>query len=158
MRTLRKKHVDYLEAITSLLQAVYSYHAEDYERLMTALKTGTISQSQKKYTNEEIAELKATRQFNQRYSKYLRKIIRPPLTMKACLDDWFVRFKVTASAGARPARGRLDPTSQMPLFTEETKPAVENCKEKAQYLSDPLSLEDAYLTIPKTGIKTQVIP
>jgi hypothetical protein len=60
MRTLRKKHVDYLEAITSLLQAVYSYHAEDYERLITALKKGKMSQSQKKYTDEEIAELKAT--------------------------------------------------------------------------------------------------
>jgi hypothetical protein len=100
MRTLRKKHVDYLEAISSLLQAVYSYRAEDYERLINALKSGTMSQSQKKYTSEEIAELKAMRQFNQRYSKYLRKIIWPPQTMKECLDDWFVHFKVTPSVGA----------------------------------------------------------
>ena len=51
---------------------------------------------------------------------------------------------MTASPGARPAGGRLDPFYQMPLFSPATKPAVENCKEKAEYLEDPLPLDQMY--------------
>jgi hypothetical protein len=60
------------------------------------------------------------------------------------IDDWFCRYKVTASNGSRPAGGRLDPVKQIPLFTEDTKDAVENCKDKAKYISDPLSIDDMY--------------
>ena len=60
------------------------------------------------------------------------------------LDDWFCRFKVTTSDENRPAGGRLDPIRFEPLFTADTKPAIENCKEKARYLADPLPLADMY--------------
>jgi hypothetical protein len=55
---------------------------------------------------------------------------------------------VTASdPDKNPACGRLDPARGIPLFTSDTKSAVENCKEKAIYLVDPLPLEDMYDSI-----------
>jgi hypothetical protein len=64
------------------------------------------------------------------------------------LDDWFARFKCTASLDSnRPAMGRLDPQPKEPLFTVETKTALLNCKEKSHYLQDPLPLEQMYEVI-----------
>jgi len=64
--------------------------------------------------------------------------------MCARLDQWFVGFKCTASEGSAPALGRLDPLTSKPLFTPETKIALENCKEKCIHLQDPLSIEEMY--------------
>mgnify|MGYP007080396730 CR=1 FL=1 len=60
------------------------------------------------------------------------------------LDDWFCKYKVTATNPDKPACGRLDPVRLVPLFTEDTKAAVENCKEKAQHLSDPLPMDQMH--------------
>jgi hypothetical protein len=122
MRTLRKRHIDYFRAVNSLLNAVYVYNQDDYEALLRALKEGTIGNS--KYTDEEIADMRATKVFQQRYDKYLRKEIRAPHSMKEKLDNWFDRFKCsTSSEGSRPALGRLDPVTQQSLFTMETRTA-----------------------------------
>ena len=48
---------------------------------------------------------------------------------------------MTSSEGSRPAHGQLDPIRLETLFTCNTKTAIENCKEKAQHLSDHLPLE-----------------
>jgi hypothetical protein len=50
LRTLRKRHIDYFNAMTSLLNAVYSYNKSDYEALLQALKEGSLSN--KKHTND----------------------------------------------------------------------------------------------------------
>jgi hypothetical protein len=64
-------------------------------------------------------------------------------------EDWFHRFKCTRSSeGSRPALGRLDPVTKLPLFTAETKVAWTNCKDKAEYLQDPLPVDQMYQTIP----------
>ena len=146
LRTLRKKHIDYHEAVGSLLAAIYSYDSADYEKLLSALKDGSLSASNKKHSAADIADLKGTKVFRDRYGKFLRKSLWPPETMVQNLDDWFCRYKVTASdpIGGRPAEGRLDPIHGVPLFTHETKEAVENCKEKAKFLTDPFPLEDMY--------------
>jgi hypothetical protein len=91
--------------------------------------------------------MKNTKYFRQRYSKYLQKEIRPPHVLCQLLDDWFVRFKCSASDGSRDALGRLDPVSKQTLFTSETKDIVDNCKAKAMYLQDPLPLEEMYAVI-----------
>jgi hypothetical protein len=145
MRTLRKNHADYNQAINSLLNAVYVYNQDDYESLLCALKAGTVSNT--KYDDDDIAYMKSTKTFRKRYDKYLRKEIRPPNSMRAKLDEWFDRFKCSTSSQARPARGRLDPITQQSLFTEDTKGAWTNCKEKAEFLQDPLPLEEMYATI-----------
>jgi len=143
IRTLRKNHVDYSRAVTDFLSALYHYYAPDYEKLLTALKDGKFSK--KKYSSEEIADLKAGKLFRERHAKYLRKVIHEPTTIQQNLDDWFCKYKVTSTDPInKPAGGRLDPIRQVPLFTVDTKTAVENCKDKAKYLSDPFPLEDMY--------------
>jgi len=143
-RTMRKKHIDYFTAINHLLDAVYYYNQDDYESLLVALKDGTLSATGKKLTDDDITELKTTKYFRQRYSKYLRKEIRHPNTIRDRLDQWHARFKCSASEGSSPACGRLDPVSKEPLFTAETKTVLMNCKEKCQCLQDPLTLDQMY--------------
>jgi hypothetical protein len=147
--TLKKQHIDYLRAINDLLMCLYEYCAEDYEQLLRALKDGTLNGKQ--HSSTDIADLQATKQFRDRYSKYLRKQMRQPQTMIQLLDDWFCRYKVTSSDPLnKPAKGRLDPYRNIALFTPETKSAVKNCKEKAIYLGDPLPLDQMYDKIKRS--------
>ncbi|KAG7357606.1 hypothetical protein IV203_002294 [Nitzschia inconspicua] len=141
-RTLRKNHIDYNLAINKLLQSVYPYHSEDYEQLLAALKDG--SMTGEKVTSGEIKQMQKGKTFRQRYNQYHRKVIKPAETMRQCLDDWFCNFKVTASEGRPDPGGRLDPKTQQPLFTAETKEAVDNCKKNAEVIGDPLPIEKMY--------------
>jgi len=143
LRTIRKTHVDFHSAVTDLMDAVCEFESTDYEKLLVALKDGTLG---KKHTTEEIATLKKTKCFRDRCGKHLRKKLHQPNTMVQRLDDWFVKYKVTSSGG-RPAGGRLDPSRGVSLFTSETKTAVENCKDKAMHLSDPLPVDDMHFPI-----------
>jgi len=146
--TLKKNHIDYNVAVTDLLAGLYSYNAKDYELLLAALKDGTLSRSGKKHTSDDISDMKRSSMFRDRYSKYLRKVLHQPETICQMLDDWFCKYKVTSSDPINsPAGGRLDPVRLEPLFTSDTKPAVDNCKEKACYLSDPLPLEQMHQSI-----------
>jgi len=118
-----------------------------------ALKSGTISRQ--KYTSDDIADMKRSSPFRDRYAKYLRKVLHPPETICQMLDDWFCRYKVTSSDPVNsPTAGRLDPIHLEPLLTSDTKPAIENCKLKACYLSDPLPLEDMYQQIQPSPSST----
>jgi len=87
-RTMRKKHIDYNQAMRSLLDPVYTYHSGDYEAVISALKKGHLGK--KIHSNEDIAELRRSRLFRQCYGKCVRKIIRPTQTMTQLIDDWFV--------------------------------------------------------------------
>jgi hypothetical protein len=143
IKTLKKQHIDYFLAVNSLLECIYYYNEKDHEALLTCLKNGSLNGKQ--LNDGDIAELKATRYFRQRHAKHLRKEIRPPNVMRHNLDQWFARFKCTASDNSPlPALGRRDPISGDALFTPETKDAVTNCKEKCQYLQDPLPLDEMY--------------
>jgi len=146
-KTLRKRHIDYFMAINQLLNAVYIYNQDDYESLLITLKDGTLMG--RKHSDQDIADLKATKYFRQRCAKYLRKEIWHPNVMCDNLDQWFARFKCTASEGSSPALGRFDPVTGDSLFTPETKTAIANCKEKSMYLQDPLPLDQMYdVTLP----------
>jgi hypothetical protein len=70
LQTLQKRHIDYFLAVNLLLDAVYFYNQQDYERLLIALKEGTLSG--KKYSNEDIADLKSTKYFCKCYGKLRR--------------------------------------------------------------------------------------
>jgi len=158
LRTLRKKHVDCSRATTDLLACLCVCYAPDYEKLLSALKEGRLSPKEKKHTSEDIAELQASKAFRERHAKYLRKVIHQPQTIAQNLDNWFCKHKVTSSDPVnKPAHGRLDPLRIMSLFTEETKSAVENCKEKAQHLSDPRPLEEMCdMILPNPNSKHQL--
>ena len=54
---------------------VYEYETEDLEKLLDALKTGTLSSVGRCYTEDEIQDMMNTKVFRQRYGKYLRKKI-----------------------------------------------------------------------------------
>ena len=56
----------------------------------------------------------------------------------ANLDRWFVKFKVTASEGKAPGQGPLNPANGQAPFTPETKGAIEEVKNKAQFIFDVL--------------------
>jgi len=144
-KTLKQKHTDHFTATNSLLNCIYHYNVQDYENLLRALKEGTLST---KYSEEEIQELRATKAFRQRYDRYLRKEIRPPHMMCSMLDDWFDRFKCTASVGSRPARGRRDPLTGETLFTADTKESIRLGKVNSKFLQDPLPLEQMYFVVP----------
>jgi len=103
----------------------------------------------KQHTTEEITALQHAKCFRVRYGKYLQKKLREPNAMMQRLDDWFCKYKVTSSEpDTRPARGRLDLCHNVPLFTSETKSAVENCKDKAMYLADPMGIDQMCDKLP----------
>ena len=157
--TLRKKHVDYFEAVADLLAALYVHCADDYENLLSALKNGTLSRTGKRCSSEEIADLKRSRVFRDRHAKCLRKQLHKEETIVQALDDWFCWHKVMSSDPINsPAGGRLDPIRLETLFTPDTKNAVECCKEKAKHLSDPLPLDEMYdRTLPNPNSTHQLI-
>jgi len=68
---MRKRHIDYFTAINQLLNAIYFYTQDDYEALLIVLKDGALTGE--KHSDEDIADLKATKYFWQRYVKYLHK-------------------------------------------------------------------------------------
>jgi len=141
---LKKNHTDHFVAINMFLNCIYHYNVEDHENLLKALKEGTLST---KHTDEDIRDLRGTKAFRQRYDKYLRKEIRPPTIMCGMLDDWFDRFKCTASEGSRPGRGRRDPRTGETLFTSDTKEAIRLAKVNAKHLQDPLPIQQMYYVI-----------
>ena len=146
--TLKKTHIDYFDAITDLLAALYAYCPEDYEKLLSALKDGSLSRTGRKYSSVEITQMKGTKTFRDRHAKYLRKQMYEKQTIRQMLDDWFCKYKVTSSDPEnRPAHGRLDPIRLIPLFTADTKSAVDCCKVNAEFLTDPMPLTDMYQTI-----------
>jgi len=49
-RTLKKRHVDHFVCVNALLNCIYEYHQDDYEKLLTALKTGTLGST--KYSTQ----------------------------------------------------------------------------------------------------------
>jgi Asp-tRNA(Asn)/Glu-tRNA(Gln) amidotransferase A subunit family amidase len=73
------------------------------------------------------------------------------------LDSWFANFKVTASPGQRAAGGRVDPRTKKPLFTEDTKSAIENSKSSVNGIRDAIPKEELYLpSAPSKNAKSQL--
>ena len=154
-KTLKKKHVDHFVAINALLHCIYECQSADYENLLRALKEGTLST---KHTDEDIADLRASKVFRQRCDKHLRKVMRQPHVMCSMLDDWFHQFKCTASEDSRPARGRYDPFNGETLFSSETKEAIKNAKVNAAHLQDPLPLHQMCLVIQPSPNSQHQLP
>ena len=71
--TLQKNHIDFYDAIGDLLNALYCYHPGDYEKLLVALKNGTLSPTGKKCSLQDISDMQDKKIFRDRYGKYLQK-------------------------------------------------------------------------------------
>jgi hypothetical protein len=141
-RTLRETHPDFGKAIAMLQSTIYRIDELDEAAVMQALFDGTLNGT--KLSWSEINELRGTARWNRNYAKYLKKILHPLTVLVANLDRWFVEFKVTASEGKAPGKGRLNPENGQTLFTPETKGAIEEAKKKAEFILDVLSLEEIY--------------
>ena len=127
VRTLRKGHIDFRQALKDLLDSIYRLHAEDEASVIECLKNGSLNHKQ--HTDDEINKLRKNYSaWNKSYAKYIRKTIHPPCLIQQNLIEWFIKYKVHASEGSEPGRGRLDPKTGWNLFTEKTKSAVENAK------------------------------
>jgi len=138
-RTLKKKHADHFHAANGLLKCICQHNEEDCEKLLSALKNWTLSGT--KHVDDDIADLRASKAFQQKHDECLWKEIRQPMLIQQMLDDWHDRFKCSLSNPSRPTRGQLDLLTGNTLFSSETKEAVFNCKEEASYLQDPLPLD-----------------
>jgi hypothetical protein len=134
--TLRTNHIKCWEAIVALKDAIYRYDQTDYRNLLQSLKTGTMAQSKKCYTdNEEIKELRHSKKFEQRYAKHLRKILNSAPDISQRLIDWKETFKE-----------QVDPRTGQKLFTSDTKSAVENQMTHAGNIQFPEI--EMYRTVP----------
>ena len=106
IKTLRENHQDYYAAIQDLQNSTYEINQEDELKLYTALKDGTLNGKQ--HTDDDIATMKQSKQWNKQYSQYLRKVIRPAAVIQTKLTEFKNKYKITASEGKAPGMGRLD--------------------------------------------------
>jgi hypothetical protein len=152
IKTLRQNHMHFHKALTDLLFAIYKFYPPDYEKLLRALKNGTLNG--KLHSEMDIEELQACKTFRQRYNKYLRKQIHETESIRTNLHQWHCKYKGKASEGASPAEGKVDTRTGQTLFTEGTKDAVINCQHNSMFLQDLLPTRDMYREIkPPPGAK-----
>ena len=82
------------------------------------------------------------------------KCIHSHLIISQNLTNWHIWFKVEASKGEPEGKDRLDPKTGYSLFTQDTKLAIQNAKEKAEHISDPDDIETKYRIVkPSKNIK-----
>ena len=147
--TLRKKHLDHNKSVSALLHCLHYHNDSDHNNLMLALKNGTLSSTGAKLTDEDIDDSKGTMLFRVRHGKHLRKEIRSAEVIWHMLENWFNAYKCSSSdVQNRPAGGRLDPIAQQPPFAPETRDNWMSCKDKAEFLQDPLPLDEMCYTMP----------
>jgi hypothetical protein len=158
VRTLRQHHMDYNQAVHRLTSCVWEWEPRSKAALIAALKNGSFDNNTK-YTDEEINDLEATKEFKRRFSKHLMKKIRPPEIIENMLSTWFNDFKCSASEGSEPARGRYDTKTNKPLFTADTKTTVEEQKKNARHIQDTSDdILDMYRIISPTAGSTHGLP
>ncbi len=138
MRTTHEKHN---HAVADLLACIYHYNTSDYDKLIVALKSGTMSAEARQYTAEEIEDMKVEKKFRDNYGKYLRKVIKEPATIVQNLEVWWNKYKCKESEGAPPAEGKKDPKTNQTLFLEGAKDVLKEAKTNAKYLQDPKDVE-----------------
>jgi len=63
IKTLCTNHIDYQLAIKELLQSIYCFHEKDYKALLVALQEGKLSLNRRKYSIQEIEDMKVTSVF-----------------------------------------------------------------------------------------------
>jgi hypothetical protein len=64
IKTLRQSHMDFHKALADLLMAVYKFFEPDYEKLLKALKNGTLNGTM--HSEMDIEEMQRTKQFRER--------------------------------------------------------------------------------------------
>jgi hypothetical protein len=84
-----------------------------------------MSSSGYQYSDDKINELWHSKQWHQRYDKYLEKVVSPPAVARAKLTTWFQRFK-----------GWRGQTTDQNIFTVDTKTSFDEQCKKVEFLGD----------------------
>jgi hypothetical protein len=133
--TLDAKCELYWKCLVKLKSSIYSYLEDDEAALIAALKDGSFSKSNQRYSDREIDDLRHSKRWKERYGGYLRKRILPGATIGHNLSKWIDEFK-----------SRTDTTGR-PVFSQRTiKVAVEQMK-KVKHASDHPGVQ-MYTRIP----------
>ena len=74
--TMNNKSELFWEAVVALKSAIYTYHSLDEAALLESLKDGSFSKSNKKHTDEEIHQMRFSRQWKANCEPFLRKVFR----------------------------------------------------------------------------------
>jgi hypothetical protein len=127
--TLNSTSAEYWKALVALKAVFYRYNDDDHAKVLAALKDGSLSRDGKALTDKEIDAIKHSKRWNQRYSKYLRKILLPTEVIKSNLIAWTARFTNQKDDDGRHVCSRT---------TEGT--ALEQMN-KACHIQDPPDLE-----------------
>ena len=71
---LDNKSEMYWSTMVLLKNCIYTYHEIDFANLMEALRSGTLSSNRQPMTDEEIRQVRHSKQWKGRYDRYLRKV------------------------------------------------------------------------------------
>ena len=123
--TLNKRCETYWDAMVKLQRCVYTYQSGPYEALVKALSDGTFDRSSKKYSPQEIHQLRRSPAWKQRFSSFLPKTILPGHTIQINLQSWIEEFK-----------NKKDRVGEY-LFSTATEKTTRDQLTKVEWVSDP---------------------
>ena len=89
VKTLRDGHEYSKAAIKELKMAIYKYNPDDLCRLLEVLKDGLMGNKKKKHTPQDIGDMMYTREWKDKYDKYLMKEIHLATMIEQRLNVWF---------------------------------------------------------------------
>jgi hypothetical protein len=138
--TLRITNSKFHHALRDLKDCVYGHEADDYAKLIGVLQQGTMSRNAEPMTHAQIEDLKKTAKWNQRYSRFLRKKLHLPPTIRQKLLCWVDKYKECR-----------DPLTDQHLFVATAK-AVDRQLRHLEHIQWPTDVE-MYVRIPP-GPKT----
>ena len=121
----------FMEAIAELKKAIYFYNDSDYKALTKNLRNGKLSKDGATLTDTQIDELRQSKRWKERYSRFLRKKIRATNEVRTKLDIWTAWVK-----------GQVDDKGD-PLVQNSQKmdDIIKDQKNIAMYLQDPIGIE-----------------
>ena len=125
----------FFDAIVALKNAIYTYNASDEAALLESLKNGTFSKAKRKYDDEEIHQLRRSKQWKANCEPFLRKNFRPLGTAQDKLTEWIGRFE-----GQYDSKGRS-------VFSFQTARATREQMSKLKHVHDS-ERADAYRPVP----------
>jgi hypothetical protein len=137
IETYDKRSEDYWRAVVQTQEAIYTYRDEPHAALLKALKDGSFSADNKRYTAEEINAMRHSKVWKQRYQQYL-----PKITLPANIIEQKLKRLIKEFSGKRDSKG-------IAVFTPMSEKAIlEQCK-KVHNAADPEDFE-LYKKIPPT--------
>jgi hypothetical protein len=103
----------------------YLYNDEDYSGVVGALRNGTLGKDGHQHSSDEIAQLKHSNRWNQRYTPYLRKVVHQAESMQQKLNELIADVNYEEDD-----EGRL-------IFSKVTEDSIYEQFENLQYAADP---------------------